>query len=253
MRARTRTGEAIRFILVMQLAMGAWLVTHDLSATLPRLFAGRGVEDLTAPTAPGDQTRRYDPALVPRLPAPPGTRHFPQLEDMPERLRFERTGPEARLTGAIAEGDAGRFADWLEEQAVPPRRIWLSSPGGSVGDALAIGRLVRTAGMSTAMEPGDACLSACPYILAAGVLREVADGALVGVHQHYFGENTVLPAFLAVRDIQRGQAEVVGYLTEMGIDLRLMQPALATPPEEIYILTAQELERFRLTTRSDPP
>ena len=96
-------------------------------------------------------------------------------------------------------------------------------------------------------------MSACPYLLAGGVLRQAAPGAMVGVHQHYFGQNSVLPAFLAVKDIQRGQAQVVGYLADMGIDLRLMQPALATPPEDIYVLTAQELERYRLTTRSDPP
>lgn len=73
---------------------------------------------------------------------------------------------------------------------------------------------------------------------------------MVGVHQHYFGENTVLPAFLAVEDIQRGQGEVMGYLDEMGIDLRLMQPALATPPDAIYILVREELERYGLVTTS---
>jgi hypothetical protein len=122
-----------------------------------------------------------------------------------------------------------------------------------VADALRIGTRIRAEGIATGVDAGDLCLSACPYALAGGVLREVGPGGMVGVHQHYFGENTVLPAFLAVRDIQAGQAMVVGYLAGMGIDLRLMQPALATPPEDIYILTVAELERYRLITRSDPP
>jgi hypothetical protein len=254
LRARTRTGEALRFLLAMQLAMGGWLVAHDLGPALPRLFAGRDSERLTVPISPGDQRRRYDPAALP-LPAPPGTRHFPQLQDLPDRLRFDRdsAGDAVRLAGAIAEGDADRFADWLDEQPAAPRRIWLSSPGGSVADALRIGTRIRAEGIATGVDAGDLCLSACPYVLAGGVLREVGPGGMVGVHQHYFGENTVLPAFLAVRDIQAGQAMVVGYLAGMGIDLRLMQPALATPPEDIYILTVAELERYRLITRSDPP
>ena len=38
------------------------------------------------------------------------------------------------------------------------------------------------------------------------------------------------------------------YLSEMGIDLRLMRHSLATPPDEIYILTAQELIDYSLAT-----
>lgn len=252
LRARSRTGEALRFLLSMQIAMAGWLVVHDLGPALPRLFQGSKTERLAVPVSPGDQRRRYDPAALPAT-APPGTRHFPQLQDMPDRLRFDFAGQEARLTGSIATGDAARFANWLEEQPLNPVRIWLSSPGGSVADALKIGTMLRDAGIATGVDAGDLCLSACPYMLAGGVLREVGPGGMVGVHQHYFGENTVLPAFMAVRDIQAGQAQVVGYLAEMGIDLRLMQPALATPPEDIYILTPAELERYRLITRSDPP
>ena len=92
------------------------------------------------------------------------------------------------------------------------------------------------------------CLSACPYILASGVERQVHKDAYVGVHQHSYGESTVLPAFLAIEDIQRGQGEVMEYLDAMGIDLRLMQHALATPPQEIYILIPEELERYALAT-----
>jgi hypothetical protein len=98
------------------------------------------------------------------------------------------------------------------------------------------------------MQPDAACLSACPYILAGGVERTVSRSALVGVHQHYFGENTVLPAFLAVEDIQRGQAAVMAYLDEMGIDPLLSARAMQTPPQDIYILVEDELEGFALAT-----
>ena len=68
------------------------------------------------------------------------------------------------------------------------------------------------------------------------------------MHQHYFGENIVQPAFLAVEDIQRGQGLVMAYLAEMGIGLGLMEHALMTPPDEIYILLREELEAYALVT-----
>ncbi|WP_236938038.1 hypothetical protein [Frigidibacter mobilis] len=100
------------------------------------------------------------------------------------------------------------------------------------------------------MGESAVCLSACPYILAGGVSRSADPAAVVGVHQHYFGENTLLPAFLAVEDVQRGQGAVIEYLDEMGVDAMLMAPALKTPPDEIYILDAEDLRRYRLVTEA---
>jgi hypothetical protein len=95
---------------------------------------------------------------------------------------------------------------------------------------------------------GASCFSACPYILAGGTEREVSVNASVGVHQHYYGKNAYLPAFLAVSDVQAGQAEVMAHLNDMGIDPMLMAKALMTPPDDIYILMPQELTDFRLAT-----
>lgn len=71
---------------------------------------------------------------------------------------------------------------------------------------------------------------------------------MVGVHQHYFGPNTYLPAFLLVSDIQAGQGEVMPYLAEMGIDPMIMVKALITPPDDICILVPEEPERDGLST-----
>ncbi len=171
---------------------------------------------------------------------------------MPGRLEFLRTGDTLLVTGQIAPGDDARFAKQLEAEDGLLRAA-INSPGGSVRDALAIGRALREAGINTEIEAGDVCFSACPYILAAGVERSVGEGAQVGVHQHYFGKNTVLPAFLAVEDIQRGQGEVMEYLSDMGVDVQLMRPALATSPDDIYVLLREELQKYRLTTEGEEP
>ncbi|SMY07838.1 hypothetical protein [Flavimaricola marinus] len=255
--AETPTGKHpvkrwLTAILALQCGMALILFGTDLMRVLPTLISPSRAPALDAPTAPGDQTRRYAPRDLTQRTPRPGTRPIPATEDMPTRLAFD-TGPfdggqALTLTGSIAPGDAERFADWLSTQTTPPDTIFLNSPGGSVGDALAIGRLIRAMPASTRMTETDVCLSACPYILAGGTTRQVEDGAWVGVHQHFFGENVALPAFLAVEDIQRGQGEVMAYLIEMEIDPAIMQHALVTPPDEIYLLQPDELQAYKLTS-----
>jgi hypothetical protein len=235
-------GRVIRTILATQILLAAVLVAGDLGGVLPR-FDPRAPA-LDAPVAPGDQTRRY------RLPRDPGTQPIPARGDLPKRLTiFPEAGGTAAMRGTIAPGDAPRIVEALSRD--PPAAVTLNSPGGSVSDALAIGRAIRDAGIATSIDEGAVCLSACPYLLAAGVERTVADGALVGVHQHFFGQSTVLPAFLAVEDVQRGQGEVMEYLDDMGVDPMVMRQALATPPDEIYLLVTEELIRYRLVIAAE--
>ncbi len=235
-------------ILGFQIGTAVVLGGSDLIGALPRLLGGTSAPALDAPVAPGDQVRRFRPGDLPGrvfTGDPSRQTPIPDPGDMPARLRFSAEGAVALLTGVIAPGDATRFAEWLDPRTTPAT-IRLHSPGGSVHDALAIGTAIREAGLATALEAGDICLSACPYMLAGGVTRAVDDAAMVGVHQHYFGENTALPAFLAVSDIQAGQADVMAFLDAMGVDVRVMQHALATPPGSIYVLLPEELAEYRM-------
>ena len=129
--------------------------------------------------------------------------------------------------------------DWRIGGAIGMTQSATSGSSGDSSDATNF-----HAGLSLKYAPG-------PYVLAAGRERSADEDARIGVHQHYFGENTLLPAFTAVSDIQRGQGLVMRYLDEMGIDLRLMEPALMTPPKEIYLLTREELRDFNLLTATE--
>jgi hypothetical protein len=238
----------LKWVLWVQLGFAVVLFSSDIARVLPQMAFPSTAPNISDPLRPGDQTRRYDPARLPQREAAPSTRPLPSTTDMPSRLLFESVmwdgRPTLTITGSIQAGDADRFFDHLTTQ-VTPEVVYLNSPGGSVMDALAIGERLRSLNAETAMSDADVCLSACPYILAAGTQRSIPDGAWVGVHQHFFGENTALPAFLAVEDIQRGQGEVMTYLSRMGIDPLVMQHALVTPPDEIYLLTQAELETYR--------
>lgn len=238
--------SAIKGILILQMGIALLLMLGEFSPGTPNLYAPRAPE-LSRPARPGDQTRRYT-RQVPDTPSRP----YEMPAGLPSRLALEPVPgePNARaLIGSISPGDAERMIEALSAHTSAGhsvRKLYLNSPGGSVVDALALGRHLRADKMETVVTEGDICLSACPYIFAGGTKRS-AKGAL-GVHQHSFGENSYLPAFLAVEDIQRGQSEVMAYLDEMGLDVRLMRPALATGPNDIYIFVEDELTEYKLTT-----
>lgn len=243
--------SVLRWILLSQMLVAGALLALDFGRLAPTTgfrFLPSIVPPADKPVRPGDQTRRFDPERMLQRPTSPGT-PIPEAIDMPKRLFFDDEGDGRILvTGHIQPGDADRFAEWLSRAEPKPKTLLFHSPGGSVTDALDIGVAIRDAGLETEMQDGQICLSACPYMLMGGETRRVAESATVGVHQHYYGENTMLPAFLAVEDIQRSQADVVDHLAAMGIDLRVMALALRTPPAEIYVLVPEELEEYAITT-----
>lgn len=237
------TRRTLRWLLGGQLALAVALVAIDIGPSIPRFLSPSSQPELDMPTTPGDQTRRFRP----RNPTNPGPGLSP---DMPRRLIAQETEidgqPALALRGGISTGDGNRIVEEL--RAANPALVTIDSPGGSVADALEIGRHLRAEGINTRLAADAVCLSACPYIFVGGVAREIEEGARLGVHQHSFGESTILPAFLAVENIQRGHAEVLAHFDDMGIDLRIMGPALATPANEIYILSRDEISDWNLTT-----
>ncbi|NUH64815.1 hypothetical protein HTT03_05805 [Sulfitobacter sp. S0837] len=233
-------GRVLMGVLIFQLGLAVLLFWGDLGDGLRLPGFGPKAPELTEPIRPGDQTRRFRPDRAPNPGQP-----MPDTA-LPDRLILTPVsgGRAALLEGAITEGDAQRIAKQLADLSPQPQEIFLNSPGGSVQDALELGRYLRREGLNTALREGDVCYSACPYLLAGGASRRVPETGSVGVHQHYFGESTILPAFVAVEDIQRGQGEVMRYLAQMGIDPLVMQHALVTPPDEIYVLLPDELRRY---------
>ncbi|HLQ19809.1 MAG TPA: hypothetical protein VK146_12605 [Tabrizicola sp.] len=240
-------------MLIAQCGLAGLVVAGDFPSSFLDGLPGTGpsVPAIDQPVQPGDQMRRFDPERVPLdLPDNP---YLSPDQKIPSQLEFSLIQPDGGagqvlLNGTIAGGDASRLSRWLTSSAGDTAGFVLNSPGGDVSEALEIGRMLRASELPVTVPANAICFSACPYILAGGLERKVSRQASVGVHQHYFGENTYLPAFLLVSDIQSGQAQVMTYLDEMGIDPLLMAKALMTPPDDIYILVPEELESFKLAT-----
>src|SRR3989442_1259589 len=63
------------------------------------------------------------------------------------------------------------------------KTVVLNSPGGSVADAMAIGRLIRAKKFATEVEAAKYCASSCPLVFAGGIERRAGEKAVIGVHQ----------------------------------------------------------------------
>ena len=195
----------------------------------------------------------YDPSAPAGKPGPAVKTDKATL-DQPLTVTLGRGGVLA-LTGTIDPGAAERFAAEVAAHGEYVKTVALDSPGGSVRDALAIGKLVRSKGFSTTVTAGSLCASSCPLILAGGSKRNASSKAAIGVHQIYerMAQAAGIADFRAaaadaMSAAQRTTAEVSRYLIEMGIDPSLWLHALDTPPDRLYYFSANELLALKLVT-----
>lgn len=135
------------------------------------------------------------------------------------------------LNGEITHTLASDFRR-AHEARPNARVIVLNSPGGYVDNALQVAHEVRQHGMSTLVADGMGCYSACAYIFFAGVPRFV-EGEL-GVHQI---SAEVADLVLA----QTTLSDVLDALDAFGVEQRIISVMLRTPPEDMYIFTANEV------------
>lgn len=102
--------------------------------------------------------------------------------NIPAIARVESPDPAATLTsyghhihveGSFEVGFAQRFAAALQQQT-DVDTILLSSAGGSLVDAVEVGRLIRDYGLRTSVS--GSCLAECALVLMAGLDREIYRG-----------------------------------------------------------------------------
>ena len=212
-----------------------------------------------------NQPEALAPALTPILPPAdpengvPG-RPMPQITSTPESLEAPLAivlagSGELKLTGTIDPGAALRFAEEIAARGEYVKTIVLDSPGGSVMDALEIGALIQEKGLATEVAAGNLCASSCPIIFASGAERLASPDSAIGLHQIYaasLGE-TAAEAFavagVAMADAQSTTARITRHLTKSGVDPALWLHALETPPDRLYYLSAEEMQRLKLVTQ----
>ncbi len=141
-----------------------------------------------------------------------------------------------RITG---EFDTRLVAEFRAAVARAPnvKTVELHSPGGRVYSGLEIARIIYDRRLNTWITPGSECHSACSIAFLAGELR-LADG-LLGVHQ-----------VSGVNDDSLTQSvisDVFDALRQFGTPDALVSQMLRTPPDDIYVFSADELKILALT------
>jgi hypothetical protein len=203
--------------------------------------------------------------------------------------------------GQIDSGTADRFRALLGKLDGRKLPVFFHSPGGISGSGIRIGYdlrerrmragIGRTEAKCRVFDKSDrdcqekikagvaiparlvtgnaACTSACVYAFAGASTRQVASGAVLGVHTPKFvGTKPTIPTnvsrkrqqeiIAAIRSQKPDPVRIADYIqverryyTEMGIDPGLVDIAFRTPHERMYLLDRKELARFGLETRSE--
>jgi hypothetical protein len=238
-------GEMIATVAALALdlaTMNGWIKPEDLGLppaetkqpapgiSLPAL------PSILAPLLPGTD-RRGAP-----MPRPDGALAKP--------MTFELMGGGRLMaTGTITPGIAEAFATEIGKRGDYIKTVVLNSPGGSVGDALTMGRLIRDRKLATEVEAGKYCASSCPLIFFGGLERRAGDKAAIGVHQVFAaGPADPIAPRDDMSDAQRISARCQRFLADMGINLQAWVHAMETPKDKLFVFKPDELKSLNIVT-----
>jgi len=126
------------------------------------------------------------------------------------------------------------------------RVIVFNSPGGNVGSAIRLGRMIRAAGLDTLQVRQLQCASACSLAFLGGVHR-VAEPGSIGVHRTSFKPADGMSTEETEARVQLGTAAITSYVVEMGVDPKLMELASSYDRHDIRYLSASEMAELRVT------
>ena len=169
-------------------------------------------------------------------------------------MTFDLTADGRLLaTGTIQPGTGKAFAAEVEKRGSYVKTVVLHSPGGSVTDALEMGRLIRKSGFATEVGDGHYCASSCPLVFAGGIERRADEKSAIGVHQVTGVGASAATAANGMESVQRISAECQRYLRDMGIDSLVWIHAMETPRDELFYFKPDELLTLKLATAPGAP
>jgi hypothetical protein len=236
-------------VLVADLArINGWIIYPDplaepaeIKEDSPALNLPSLLPSILAPLLPDSEKR-----LVP-LPQPDRA--------MAQPMTFELVGGGRLIAnGTITPGISQKFAAEAERHGEYIKTVVLNSLGGSVADAMAIGRLIREKQFATEVEAGKYCVSSCPLVFAGGIDRRAGEKAVIGVHQVAAMRSAANgPPRDEMSDAQNISARCQRYLGDMGINLQVWVHAMETPHDKLFVFKPDELKSLNMVTTAVAP
>lgn len=171
-------------------------------------------------------------------------------------IRFYMKDGYAVAEGFFDQFAGRRFLRFAIENDLKGRWLVINSPGGFTGAALATGMLARQMNMNVMVGktlengkigPGE-CSSMCPFVLKAGVKRDVVEGSKLRLHalsvfgtrqddEHQFGPDLIW-------SVQVQIVVIVRYLEELKENSSLLWLAVQTPggTDSMHMMTQDEIK-----------
>ncbi len=170
--------------------------------------------------------------------------------------------------GIITGDTPALFDNFIKGHDLNGQRVVLDSSGGSVLDAIAMGRTWRAGGVlasvgivterdgARTVMPDGYCESMCVFLLLGAATREIPPQAHVRVHQIWMGDRAsdAKASKYSADDmtiVERDVGRLAKYTFDMGGSGDLLALALSVPPwEPLHELTADELVSSNLVAAS---
>jgi hypothetical protein len=165
------------------------------------------------------------------------------------------------LSGELAEGDASRFRDILKTSAAagkPVSAVRLNSRGGSLMEGVRLAAVVlrekkiKGAKIDTVIAAGATCSGACFIPFIAGTQKIVSATATVGVPG---AAEKSQPTGTTPAVVQAERPALVRVVQQLGLLDAIVTKMLATPEEDVFLLTADDLRAMgaRMTGKPAQP
>ena len=193
---------------------------------------------------------------------------------LPMKFSWVACQPNCRgwvsAVGIVTAETPRDFDDFARERQLKGETVVLDSSGGSVNDAIALGRRFRELGMLTTVgvsvlthsargerahvSPEAYCESMCVFLLLSGKSRYVPEQAHVRVHQIWMGDraDNARAASYSADDlmiVERDIGRLAKYTFDMGGTGDLLALSLSVPPwEDLHELSREELRLTNLIT-----
>jgi hypothetical protein len=174
---------------------------------------------------------------------------------------FDPTALRAIIEGTIEAGDFEKFREFYFKTG-RIEEVFLASPGGSLVEAMKIGRFVRQLKLATMIpsrvnkelhdlilretnikQSNLMCASACFFVFVGGVTR-IADDPILGIHRPFLPEKD-LKTMTGDQAIEAGtltRAIVENYLKEMDVPIKYGEQMFAIAKDKIKWISRDEFE-----------
>jgi len=148
-----------------------------------------------------------------------------------------------KVSEAITPGDYEVLLKGIKDNpgTYAKKIVMLDSIGGSLSEAIRMGRLLRETGFDALVPSTGVCQGSCVYLLAAGHGKSVRGH--VGIHRPYYSGSDSVHSASAFGPSRATQA---AYFREMQIPPALLEAINSTEPRRMRVLTPAELARYRL-------